>query len=260
MINALINNQWESIPEKDLQPGSDSFAFGTGLYETFRTLNHKPVFLEPHLDRLFKSAQAIDLRIAFSQNEIVKMIARVVQQFDDPNQRVRILAVAEKIIIYTSSLNLDPSIYKGVSTITVPALRKTPEIKTTDYTTCLEAYKIAENNDCFEAILLDNNNQVLEGSRSNVFWIQGEKLFTRDGDVLPGVTRQTVISRSPFSIFYEQLNQLDFDQVNEIFLTNSGSGIIPVVKVNSIQIGTGKPGPITVELLKLYDGWLNNEI
>ena len=77
---------------------------------------------------------------------------------------------------------------------------------------------------------------------------------------MPGVTRQTVISRSPFSIFYEQLNQLDFDQVNEIFLTNSGSGIIPVVKVNSIQIGTGKPGPITVELLKLYDGWLNNEI
>lgn len=260
MINALINNQWESIPEKDLQPGSDSFAFGTGLYETFRTLNHKPVFLEPHLDRLFKSAQAIDLRIAFSQNEIVKMIARVVQQFDDPNQRARILAVAEKIIIYTSSLNLDPSIYKGVSTITVPALRKTPKIKTTDYTTCLEAYKIAENNDCFETILLDKNNQVLEGSRSNVFWIQGEKLFTRDGDVLPGVTRQTVISRSPFSIFYEQLNQLDFDQVNEIFLTNSGSGIIPVVKVNSIQIGTGKPGPITVELLKLYDGWLNNEI
>ncbi|MEE3153253.1 MAG: aminotransferase class IV [Candidatus Neomarinimicrobiota bacterium] len=260
MINALINNQWESVPEKDLQFGSDSFTFGTGLYETFRTLNHKPVFLEPHLDRLFKSAQAIDLTIASSQNKIVKMIARVVQQFDDPNQRVRILAVAEKIIIYTSSLNLDPSIYKGVSTITVPALRKTPEIKTTDYTTCLEAYKIAENNDCFETILLDKNNQVLEGSRSNVFWIQGEKLFTRDGDVLPGVTRQTVISRSPFSIFYEQLNQLDFDQVNEIFLTNSGSGIIPVVKVNSIQIGTGKPGPITVELLKLYDGWLNNEI
>jgi len=215
MINALINNQWESVPEKDLQPGSDSFAFGTGLYETFRTLNHKPVFLEPHLDRLFKSAQTIDLTITFSQNEIVEI---------------------------------------------VPALRKTPKIKTTDYTTCLEAYKIAEDNDCFEAILLNKNNQVLEGSRSNVFWVQGKKLFTRDGDVLPGVTRQTVISRSPFSIFYGQLNQLDFDRLDEIFLTNSGSGIIPVVKVNSIQIGTGKPGPITVELLKVYDGWLNNEI
>jgi branched-subunit amino acid aminotransferase/4-amino-4-deoxychorismate lyase len=197
MINALINNQWESVPEKDLQFGSDSFSFGTGLYETFRTLNHKPIFLEPHLDRLFQSAQGIDLTIAFSQNEIVEMIARVVQQFDDPNQRARILAVPGKIIIYTSSLNLDPSIYNGVST-TVPTLRKTPKIKTTDYTTCLEAYKIAEENDCFEAILLDKNNQVLEGSRSNVFWVQGEKLFTRDGDVLPGVTRQNVILGSPF--------------------------------------------------------------
>ena len=260
MINALINNQWESVPEKDLQPGSDSFAFGAGLYETFRTLNHKPVFLEPHLDRLLKSAQTIDLTIAFSHNKIVEMITRVVQQFDDPNQRARILAVPEKIIIYTSSLNLDPSIYKGVSTITVPALRKSPEIKTTDYTTCLEAYKIAEENDCFEAILLDKNNQVLEGSRSNVFWVQGEKLFTREGDVLPGVTRQNVILGSPFPLFYGLLNQFDFDQLNEIFLTNSGSGIIPVVKMNSIQIGTGKPGPITVELLKVYDGWLNNEI
>ena len=260
MINALINNQWESVPEKDLQFGSDSFAFGRGLYETFRPMNHKPVFLEPHLDRLFQSAKRIDLKIPFSQNEIVKMIARVVQQFDDPNQRTRILAVPEKIIIYTSSLNLDPSIYKGVSTITVPALRKSPEIKTTDYTTCLEAYKIAEENDCFEAILLDKNNQVLEGSRSNVFWVQGEKLFTREGDVLPGVTRQNVILGSPFPLFYGLLNRFDFDQLNEIFLTNSGSGIIPVVKINSIQIGTGKPGPITVELLKVYDGWLNNEI
>ena len=256
MINALINNQWESVPEKDLQFGSDSFAFGTGLYETFRTLNHKPVFLEPHLDRLFQSAQGIDLTIPFSQNEIVEMIARVVQQFDDPIQRARILAVPEKIIIYTSSLNLDPIIYKGVSTITVPALRKSPEIKTTDYTTCLEAYKIGY----FEAILLDKNNKVLEGSRSNVFWVQGKKLFTRRRDVLPGVTRQNIILGSPFPLFYGQLNQFDFKQINEIFLTNSGSGIIPVVKVNSIQIGTGKPGPITVELLKVYDGWLNNEI
>ena len=260
MINALINNQWESVPEKDLQFGSDSFAFGRGLYETFRTLNHKPVFLEPHLDRLFQSAQRIDLTIPFTQNEIVQMIARVVQQFDDPSQRARILAVPEKIIIYTSSLNLDPIIYKGVSTITVPAVRKSPEIKTTDYTTCLDAYKTAEKNGCFEAILLDKNNQVLEGSRSNVFWVQGEKLFTREGDVLPGVTRQNVILGSPFPLFYGLLNQFDFDQLNEIFLTNSGSGIIPVVKINSIQIGTGKPGPITVELLKVYDGWLNNEI
>ena len=47
---------------------------------------------------------------------------------------------------------------------------------------------------------------------------------------------------------------------NELFLTNSGSGIIPVIKVNSSQINNGNPGPITRELLKLYDIWLKNEI
>ena len=47
---------------------------------------------------------------------------------------------------------------------------------------------------------------------------------------------------------------------DELFLTNSGSGIIPVIKVNSSQINNGNPGPITRELLKLYDIWLKNEI
>ena len=51
MIKALINNQWESIPKEILQLGAETFAYETGLYETFRTLDHRPVFLEPHLDR-----------------------------------------------------------------------------------------------------------------------------------------------------------------------------------------------------------------
>ena len=53
MIQALINNKWESINDNNLLLGTDTFSFGTGLYETFRTLEWKPIFLEPHLDRLY---------------------------------------------------------------------------------------------------------------------------------------------------------------------------------------------------------------
>ena len=55
MIQALVNGIWKSFDEKDLQPGTNSFKINSGLYETFRTKNFKPVLLKPHLDRLFQS-------------------------------------------------------------------------------------------------------------------------------------------------------------------------------------------------------------
>ena len=96
---------------------------------------------------------------------------------------------------------------------------------------------------------------VLEGSRSNIFWVKGDCLFTKETGVLPGITRETIILHSPYTVEYGELNILDFDWLSELFLTNSGSGIVPIVKVNNSIIGNGIPGPITRELMKLYDSW-----
>ena len=188
------------------------------------------------------------------------MIKEVIAQFKDPDQRARILLVPKKLIIYTTSLDLDLKIYKGVLTITVPTLRNNPHIKTTDHKDCLDAYYNAQKNNCFDVILLDGDSTVLEGSRSNVFWVKNNSLLTQKADVLPGVTRQIILSNSPFPIKFGNLNVFDFERLDELFLTNSGSGIIPVIKVNSLKIGKGKPGPVTRELMKLYETWMNNEI
>ena len=64
MIQALVNGIWKSFDEKDLQPGTNSFTMDSGLYETFRTKNFKPVLLQPHLDRLFQSAEKINLPVS----------------------------------------------------------------------------------------------------------------------------------------------------------------------------------------------------
>jgi Branched-chain amino acid aminotransferase/4-amino-4-deoxychorismate lyase len=152
-------------------------------------------------------------------------------------------------------LDIDYDIYNGVSVITVLAKRDTPEIKTTNYHSCLNAYQLAQEHECFDAILVDENQVVFEGSRSNLFWIKKDSLFTKETGVLPGVTRNTIITHSPYAVKYGELNVLDFDWLSELFLTNSGSGIVPIVKVNNSIIGNGVPGPITKELMKLYDSW-----
>ena len=183
------------------------------------------------------------------------MIIQVIESSPEPDQRVRVLLVPDKVIIYTMPLNLDYDIYSGVSVITVQAKRDTPEIKTTNYYSCLNAYQLAQENQCFDAILMDEDQMVREGSRSNIFWVKEDYLFTKETDVLPGITRETIILHSPYTVEYGELNVLDFDWLSELFLTNSGSGIVPIVKVNNTIIGNGIPGPITKELMKLYDSW-----
>jgi len=260
MIKALINNHWESIPKENLQLGTDTFSFSSGLYETFRTLDFRPVFLQAHLDRLFSSANRIGLNIEFTQSDILDMLSKVIHDFQDPNQRVRILAVPNKLIVYTSYLNLDPSIYNGVSAITYKASREHPEIKTTDYHACLTAWKAAVNAGCFEAILMDGSGILYEGSRSNLFWVKDGKLFTRKEDVLPGTTRQIIINHSSVSIQYNTLNSMDLSNIDEVFLTNSGSGIIPVTSINDKNIRNGSVGIITRQLLSKYNEWMVKEI
>ena len=257
MIKALINNKWETIEEEKLQMGTDSFAFKMGLYETFRTIKSKPVFLIPHIDRLFKSAKNIGLKIHYSRSQILIMVQDVISNNRKTDQRVRIIAVPENLIIYTSKLNLDPKIYEGVSALTVSANRETPDVKTTNYKVCLKAWKKANDMGCFESILLDGDGVVLEGSRSNVFWIKDDNIITRENNVLPGITRQTLILRSPFPISFGLLYQSNFSDIDELFITNSGSGVIPITKVDSVEIGTGEVGSITKELLRLYNQWLH---
>ena len=260
MITALVNNEWERIPPESLKLGENTFAFKQGLYETFRTLDYRPVFLAPHLDRIFRSAKLTGLPIHYRKKELLNMVNRVVTSFHDPNQRARILVVPNKLIIYTSSLNLDPIIYKGVSAITVLGSRETPDLKTTNYKVCYDAWKLAEKQNCFEAILIDNDGSILEGSRSNIFWVKDGKLFTREGNVLPGITRQTIIKYSPYPVTFESLSQNEICSLDELFLTNSGSGIVPIIQVDKHSINGCLIGKMTHQLLKLYNDWMYNDI
>ena len=107
------------------------------------------------------------------------MIIQVIESSSEPDQRVRVPLVHYRVIIYTMPLNLDYDIYGGVSAITVQAKRDSSEIKTTDYHSFLNAYQLAQGHKCFKTILMDENQMVLERSRSNIFWVKEDCLFTK---------------------------------------------------------------------------------
>ena len=127
--------------DQSLKIGEDTFGFNNVLYETFRTLSFKPIFLNEHIDRLVSSAKIIGLKRFYSKNQIYDMTVRVIEDFKKPDQLARIILVKEKLIIYTTALKLNQDIYNGVKTITCRADRNNPEIKATNYRVCLEAWK-----------------------------------------------------------------------------------------------------------------------
>ena len=107
MIKSLVNGIWEYLPDQSLKIGEDTFGFNNGLYETFRTLSFKPIFLDEHIDRLVSSAKIIGLKRFSSKNQIYDMTVRVIEDFKKPDQLARIILVKEKLIIYTTALKLN---------------------------------------------------------------------------------------------------------------------------------------------------------
>ncbi len=257
MIKSLVNGIWEHIPDQKLKIGEDTFGFNNGLYETFRTLSFRPIFLDEHIDRLVNSAKIIGLKKIYSKNQIHDMAVKVIKDLEKPDQLARIILVEGKLIIYTSALKLNQDIYNGVKTITCQAERNNPDIKATNYKICLTAWKKAKKVNCFEALLVDANNYLLEGSRSNIFWVKNNVIFTQKNEVLPGITRQILMSRSPIEILFGTLKKKNIHDIDEFFITNSSSGIIPVTKIDTVNIGSGKPGVTTIKLLKEYKKWLH---
>ena len=107
MIKALVNNSWKLFDINELQPGTSVFNFETGLYETIRTRDHRPILLTPHLDRLFNSAKSTRLIPSYHRKKVESRIMQVIESSPKADQRVRVLLVPDKVIIYTMPLDLD---------------------------------------------------------------------------------------------------------------------------------------------------------
>ncbi len=115
----------------------------------------------------------------------------------------------------------------------------------------MEAY----DNDCDHAVLLDQDGFVTEGRGWNIFALHGGTLVSPDSGVLEGITRRTVIELCQHSNIKAELGKLraaDLRNADEVFMTSTAGGIMPVRKVDDIIIGTGARGPVTTRLSDMY--------
>lgn len=226
---------------------------GYGAYETLRTYNGSVFKKEEHLERLMRSAAMIGLRLPHSLSQIDEWIEKALK-FVTGELKFSIVVVPEGVMIGAEELVIDFDIYKGVALKSVFRPRSNPELKTlSSRLDGFIAQQMAERDEFFSAILMDVDENVTECAKANIFWFDGEKLSTPDDGVMKGVTRELVLEHSCFPLKLQHCTLRELCRSEEVFLTCTSMGIVPVTRIDDGEIGDGTVGERTQKLMQIFE-------
>ena len=236
-----------------------------GVYTVASTFEQtKTLKLNAHLDRLEDSARREGIPLNYNRTALRQSLRHMIETADFGSVRFRITVPADTPDEWILSIEpfTPPSVAlreQGVRCITsAQAARSNPRAKTTDWMKDRIALKDAMPVGIVDTFLLDDEGNLLEGLGSNFYAILDDELRTADEDILHGISRQIVLEVAPpiLPVRLEAVNIHDLLQLQETFLTSSSRGIIPVVEIDSIRIGTGSRGAYTQQLQNVYGQWV----
>ncbi len=259
------------------------FLYGDSIFEATRTWGGVPLFLSEHLDRLQRSAASVELTPPPRAEIEAATLATLAAANQDPAQgesNLRIivtrgegeqgldpaLAGAPRLVVIVREVALPaPELYLTGAKLAVVRRRKDAgrdhSVKSSNYLENLLALAEAKRDGAHEAVMLDGEGRVAEGTTSNLFLVKAGRVVTPDVGVglLPGITRAEVMDAARGDgIVVEESRPRPADLVaaDELFLTSSVRGVLPVTRLEAggeHRIGDGRPGPVTRRLMALYD-------
>jgi len=232
---------------------TDMFLYGHAAFEVVRTFNQKIFRLNDHLARLYISADIMCIKPKWTLKKTHDAVAKVLSKCKKDDLKIRIILAKNDLVIMAEKLKVkDPSLYRdGVKLVSYYGKRNIPYAKKLADPFSYLAKKHAVSCGVFESLLIDPKTYVRECAYANIFWVNGKKLHSTNKEILFGITRETVI---------ELAGKCEFDGIkyktllnaDEVFITQTTSGILPVVEIDGHKIGAGKPGNVTKELMQKY--------
>ena len=249
-----INGKITDEKKAKMPVTSEAFLFGYAVFETIRTYKGKVFRLDDHLARLYMSADVMGFNPKWSLKKAYAETAKILSKSTWKEEKIRIILTKEDLIIMVEKLaEKKPEMYKkGVKLVSFHGKRNVPYAKKLADAFCFLAKQHALSCGAYEALLIDPKTYVRECAYANIFWVNGGRLFTTNKEILFGITRETVADLSEDCEFkgvkYKSLLRAD-----EVFITQTTSGILPVVEIDGQRIGSGKPGKETKKLMKKFE-------
>lgn len=242
---------------------------GYGVFTFLSTYNKRPFHLNEHVRRLAGSADKIGLELNQTNAEICAIVEETVDRNSHHKEsNIRIVytggVTADGVtpqgkgilmVMVTPRLALPGWWYsQGIKVITVDIERFMPQAKSTNYLTAVFALQQAKKQQAIEAIYVDRDNRILEGTTTNFYYFKGDKLISAADDILPGITRNVVLelARGRFDVQLRDIDRSELADMEEAFISASNKEVVPVVKIDDLTIGDGKPGKNTRKIMQLF--------
>lgn len=252
--------------------------YGDGIFEGIRSYSGNVFRLTDHVNRLYESARSIHLTIPISKEAMARAVidTLVVNLIKDGYVRLIVTRGAgslgldprrttdPQIIIIADSISLyPPELYEhGLKIVTAGTMRNhpaalNPRVKSLNYLNSILAKIEGTNAGCLEALMLNHKGEVAECTGDNIFIVKGRELHTPsvDAGILEGITRDAVMDLARdagIKVVERAMDRHDVYTADECFLTGTAAEVIPVVELDARLIGSGKPGPITKDLLERF--------
>jgi branched-chain amino acid aminotransferase len=278
-MKVYINGKFYEKENAKISVFDHGLLYGDGVFEGIRSYNRLVFKLKEHIDRLFESAHAIMLEMPLSKEQINKAVIHTLKENKLNNGYVRLIVtrgigdlgldprkcrgnaaviiIADKITLYPEELYRE-----GMEIITVATTRNShealnPQMKCLNYLNNIMAKIEAVQLGYEEALMLNDQGYVAECTGDNIFIVSKGEFYTPPEimGVLRGVTRDTVLElakKSKIPTHEHVFTRHELYIADECFLTGTAAEIIPVVKVDGRTIGTGKPGKLTLSLMRKF--------
>ena len=275
-MDLVIYFNGKFVPKQEARTSiyDHGFLYGDGVFEGIRAYNGRVFRLDEHLERLYDSAKAIDLKIPLSKEEMKNAILETLKRNNLKDAYIRPIVSRGD-----GDLGLDPrkcakpnifiitqewgamygDLYeKGLTAITVGIRRNAPEamppnIKSLNYLNNILAKIEANAKGGDEAIMFDVHGNVSEGSGDNIFVIKNERIITPPTlNNLRGITRAAAIElarKKGIEVLETNMGLFDMYTADEVFVTGTAAEIAPITKIDGRSIADGKPGKITKMLM-----------
>ncbi|MFP6659819.1 MAG: branched-chain-amino-acid transaminase [Pirellulales bacterium] len=277
-LRVFINGEFFDKEDAKISVYDHGLLYGDGVFEGIRSYGGKIFRLDHHLERLWSSAKAICLDIPLDHATLARSCYETLEVNEIKDGYIRLIVTRgegtlgldpdkcsnPQVIVIADYVALYPDEFytNGLEIVTVSTIRNhpaalNPRIKSLNYLNNILAKIEGKQAGCIEALMLNHKGEVAECTSDNIFLVREGKLLTPhcDAGVLEGVTRQAVIelaAEAGISVMRVALTPHDVYIADECFLTGTAAEVIPVVKVDSRTIGSGKPGPLTVDLQQRF--------
>lgn len=237
------------------------------VYEVIRVMDGIPLFVDGHLERLFTSLRLLQIDHDYTQLQFISAILKLVREtgIRDNNIRLEVGYIQEEtlawVLYWVETYYPEKEVYeKGVFAVTETITRENPHAKIYRDAYARKISSIRRETGAFEVILIKENGVITEGSRSNLFFVKDDVIYSAlESDVLKGITRNKVKALSGFNFLEKNITVNELSDFDACFLTGTSIHILPIYMIDDVSYHSSQ-NPLILSLIDAFHHTVINDI